>query len=97
LEVLTVAIPLSAKEQLRQALELGHELSIVTRTNADFPDAPPKFWLHCTCGYSSTAHRSKKAVSATMIWHLGKVLAEADTRNAEIRKNGGAVRQNPAV
>jgi hypothetical protein len=69
-------VPMTAREQLLRAQELGHELSVLTRTNSDYPDAPPKYWLRCTCGYSSTARRSKSALNGTMAWHLGKALSE---------------------
>lgn len=91
-----MAIPFSAKEQLRQALELGHEPSIVRRDFPDHPGAPPKFWLRCTCGYESTARRSEKAALSTIVWHLGKVLGESDARETEMRRNGAHLRQNPA-
>lgn len=84
----------SAKEQLLQAKELGHELSVARRDFDHHPDAPPKFWLECTCGYRSTARRSEKAVLGTLVWHLGKVLGLADAEEAEIRRNGGSVRQD---
>jgi len=89
-------VRLTAKEQLEAARKLGHELSIVRRDREDFPDAPPKFWLRCTCGYESTARRSEKATVGALVWHLGKVLGEADeksaTRQAEMRRNGIAPR-----
>lgn len=94
-ETETVAIPRSAKEQLLEARALGHELSTVRREFGD--GIPPKIKLCCTCGYESTWRRSEKAVAGTMIWHLGKVLGEADansaTHRAEMRRNGAAPRQ----
>lgn len=91
-----MAVPISAKEQLRQALELGHEPYIVRREFTDHPGAPPKIKFRCSCGYESTWRRSESAVKGTMVWHLGKVLGESDARAAEIQRNGGHVRQNPA-
>lgn len=90
-----MAISLSAREQLLEAKRLGHELSTVRR---DFGDGiPPKIKLMCTCGYESTWRRSEKAVAGTLIWHVGKVLGEADsnsaTRQAEMRRNGLLPRQ----
>ena len=86
-----VANPLSAKEQLLEAKRLGHELSTVRR---DFGDGiPPKIRLICTCGYESTWRRSDKAIAGTLIWHLGKVLGEADRHAAEMRQNGMIRRQ----
>ena len=70
-------LPMTAKEQLLLAREQGHELSIVERTRDDFPEAPPKYWLHCTCGYSSTARRSRSALNGLMAWHLGKAISDA--------------------
>jgi hypothetical protein len=91
-----MAIPTSAKEQLRQALELGHEPSVVKRVRKDFPDAPPKYWLKCSCGYESTARRSEKALAGVLIWHMGKALGEADALETEMRRNGATLRENPA-
>lgn len=86
---------MTAREQLLEAQRLGHVLSVRRRDLGD--KMPPKFWLDCTCGYSSTARRSEKALMGTLIWHVGKVLGEGDTRNSEIRRNGGSVRQTPAL
>ena len=85
-----MAVRFSAREQILEARRLGHELSTVRR---DFGDGiPPKIKLRCTCGYESTWRRSEKAVAGTLVWHLGKVLGEADadsaTRAAEMRRNG---------
>lgn len=91
-----MALPMSAKEQLRQALELGHEPFLDRRTFPDYPEAPPKIRLRCSCGYESTWKRSEKAAMGSLVWHLGKVLGEADTRSAEMRRNGVGLRQNPA-
>jgi hypothetical protein len=88
-------VKLTAKEQLAEAQRLGHELSFTRR---DFGDKmPPKIRLECTCGYQSTWRRSEKAAIGTLVWHLGKVLGEADTREAEMRQNGITLRKNPAV
>ncbi len=81
-------IPMTAKEQLLAARELGHELAVTTRIREDFPDAPPKMWIRCTCGYESTPRRSIKAVNATMAWHLGKALAVSPEKASERRRNG---------
>lgn len=82
---------INVKEQLLEAQQLGHELSVEEK---HFPEhnAPPKFWLICSCGYRSTAKRSKKALAGTITWHLGKVLGEADAQAAEIQRNGGFLR-----
>ena len=90
-----VAIPMTVKAQLLEARRLGHELSTVRR---DFGgDIPPKIKVKCTCGYESTFRRSEKAVAATVVWHLGKVLGNADssspTRRAEMHRNGILPRQ----
>lgn len=85
---------MNAKEQLRQARELGHTPSLERRDFPDHPGAPPKIRLVCTCGYQSTWRRSEKAALSTIIWHLGKVLGENDARNAEIQRNGVSLRQN---
>ena len=69
-------IPATAREQLLLAREMGHVLSVETRTNPAYPDAPPKTWVACSCGYRSTARRSRSAVNSTMAWHLGKAIAE---------------------
>lgn len=87
--------PLSAKEQLRQALELGHEPFLDRRTFAE-AGVPPKIRLRCSCGYESTWRRSEKAALGALVWHLGKVLGESDARDAEMRRNGVRLRQNPA-
>lgn len=83
-------VRVTAKAQLEEAQRLGHVLSIVRQELA--PGMPPKLWLECTCGYRSTARRSEKAVMGTLIWHLGKVLGEADENSAknraEMRRNG---------
>ena len=81
----------SAKEQLLEARRLGHELSTVRR---DFGEGiPSKIRLVCSCGYESTWRRSEKAIASTLIWHLEKVLGEADRHAAEMRQNGIAPRQ----
>ena len=69
-------IPTSAREQLLRARQLGHELTIETRTNPEHPEALPKTWVVCSCGYRSTARRSRSAVNSTMAWHLGKAISE---------------------
>lgn len=68
-------IPSTAREQLLLAREMGHELSIEERSRDDFPEALPKYWLHCTCGYRSTSRRSRSALNGTMAWHLGKAIS----------------------
>ena len=75
-------IPMTAREQLLAARDRGHELRIVTHSREDFPEAPPKFWVECTCGYRSTARRSRSAVNSTMAWHLGKAISEDSPRSA---------------
>jgi hypothetical protein len=93
-------VKLTAKEQLLEAKRLGHELSVVRRDFPEFPDAPPKFRLTCTCGYESRQMRSEKATLGTLIWHVGKVLGEADEKTsrhaAEMRRNGLVPRQSSA-
>ena len=69
-------IPATAREQLLLARQMGHELSVETRSNPEYPDAPSKTWVSCSCGYRSTARRSKAAVNSTLAWHLGKAIAE---------------------
>ncbi len=80
-------IPMTAKEQLETARELGHELSVLRR---DFPEwnVPPKFFLTCTCGYKATAKRSQKALAGVLIWHVGKVLGAREESPVNMRRNG---------
>lgn len=75
-------IPTTAREQLELARAHGHELSVDSRIREDHPEAPPKFWVACTCGYRSTAKRSVSATNSTMIWHLGKAISGIDPRAA---------------
>lgn len=83
-----MASPLSAKAQLAEARALGHEPSLQRREFPDFPDVPPKIRLVCTCGYQSTWRRSEKAAIGTLVWHIGKVLGEAEHAAAEMQRNG---------
>ena len=69
-------VPTNAREQLLLARELGHVLTVETKTNPDYPDAPSKTWVTCSCGYRSTARRSRSAVNSTLAWHLGKAIGE---------------------
>lgn len=71
-----VGIPMTAKDQLLRARELGHELTVLTRHHNGSAE-PVKYWLKCTCGYSSTARRTKAQVNGVMVWHLGNVIAES--------------------
>lgn len=73
-----MGVPMTAKEQLLRAQELGHELSIITRGPwPEHNDPHPKYWLRCSCGWSPNgSSRSRKALNARMVWHLGQVLAE---------------------
>lgn len=75
-------IPMTAREQLLAARERGHELSVESTIREDLPDALPKFWVICTCGYRSTARRSVSATNSTMAWHLGKAISEDLPRSA---------------
>lgn len=70
-------IPMTAKEQLLRARELGHELRIEAAGPwPEHGDPNPKYWIECTCGYRSTARRSRSAAGGVLAWHLGKVLAD---------------------
>lgn len=75
-------IPMTAREQLLAARDRGHELSVETRVREDFPDALPKYWVVCTCGYRSRARRSRSALNSAMIVHLGKAISEDKPRSA---------------
>jgi len=77
-------IPLTAKEQLSRALELGHELHVVTRGPwPELGDPHPKYYLTCSCGWEAHGtSRSRKALNARMAWHLGQVLADGVSRPA---------------
>lgn len=77
-------LPMTAREQLQLAAERGHELSVVERTRPDFPDAPPKYFVTCKCGYAAAARRSRSAANSVMAWHLGQVIADG----LEARRNG---------
>lgn len=71
-------IPMSAKEQLVAARELGHELSV--RQTGPWPehnDPHPKYFLTCSCGWAPKgSSRSRVALNARMVWHLGEVLGK---------------------
>ena len=60
-----VKIPTTAREQLLLAHELGHDLRVEDEIR-----------IVCTCGYRSTARRSRSALNSTMVWHLGKAITE---------------------
>lgn len=82
-------IPMTAKEQLLLAREHGHELSVLTRTRPDFPDAPPKYFVTCTCGYKGkAAARSKVGANFYLAGHLGKVISEILDEAAPPRASG---------
>lgn len=83
-----MGIPMTAEEQLRRARENGHVLRIEYREAPPEHPAPTKFWLLCSCGYASTPRRSRKALAATMAWHLGKAIS-GDT--LEMQRNGIAI------
>lgn len=70
---------MTAAEQLLQARELGHELSVVQRGPwPEHGDPHPKFYVACTCGWSSKgAARSRKGANFYLVRHLGFVLAES--------------------
>lgn len=61
----------------KRAKELGHEPDVKRR---DFPeyDAPPKFYMTCTCGYQAVVRRTEKTALEAVVFHLGKVVGEAD-------------------
>lgn len=90
-------IPLTAREQLFIAREHGHQLSIFERVNKDHLDAPPKWWVHCTCGWQSTARRSKSAVNGAMAWHLGKIIADHLESGERNGRKGAASAARPPV
>ena len=93
-----VRVPMTAKEQLLLAQQAGHELSVVTRTFPEHPEAPPKFYVSCTCGWQGKVVRSYRAASGSMAWHLGKVLAEAQELARAQRNNGvSQTRPRPAL
>lgn len=76
-------IPMTARDQLRLAAEAGHEIYV--RETGPWPehgDPHPKLWIECTCGWKSTARRSRKAANGTMAWHLGKAIQEALERTS---------------
>lgn len=75
---------MTAREQLQLAAEHGHELSVIERRRPDFPEAPPKYWVTCTCGYTSAARRSRSALNSAMAIHLARAIA-GDSRAV----NGG--------
>lgn len=60
-----MGVPMTAREQLLRAHELGHDISIEHGSR-----------VVCTCGYRSTTRRSRSALNATMAWHLGKAISE---------------------
>lgn len=73
-------IPVTAKDQLLAAREMGHELSIeqdVSRPDfASKDEAGERFRLLCTCGWHSNWRGSRRALNSRMGLHLGKVIAD---------------------
>lgn len=70
-------IPMTAREQLLAAREQGHVLSVEVRTRPDFPDAPPKWFVSCSCGYQAAARRSRSAANGAMAVHLAKAIVSS--------------------
>lgn len=60
-----------------RARELGHELQVDRR---DFPefDAPPKFYVSCSCGYRAIVRRTEKTALEAAVFHLGKAVGSRD-------------------
>lgn len=68
---------MSAKEQLLRAHALGHDLTVDVRGPwPEHGDPHAKYRLKCSCGYSSTARRSRAALNQAMVWHLGRVISD---------------------
>jgi hypothetical protein len=69
---------MTAREQLQLAQEMGHELRVETRGPwPEHGDPNPKYVIACTCGWRSTARRSRSAANGAMAWHLGRAIADA--------------------
>lgn len=74
-------VPMTARQQLERARDLGHVLSVVKRGPwPEHGDPHPKWFISCTCGWVGASVRSESARNAGMIWHLGKAIAEVDSR-----------------
>jgi len=76
------------------AHDIGHDMRIEYRPAPAHIDAPPKFWVVCSCGYSSTQRRSVKALRETLFHHATKAL-EADPVGAQ--RNGVSPRNSEAI
>ena len=73
---------------LRDAEAIGHTMRLEHRPPPD--DAPRgfhKYWVVCSCGYTSTARRAPAAAISTVAWHAGNVLGEAAAESDRV--NGG--------
>lgn len=69
-------IPLTVREQLLTARDLGHVLSVETRGPwPEHGDPHPKYFVTCTCGYrGKAAARSRRGASFYVVGHLGRVI-----------------------
>jgi hypothetical protein len=76
----------SMRELAEDARALGHTLH-VDRRDFDEYDAPPKFYVTCTCGYAATVRRTEKAALEVAAWHIGKAVGES----GEIFRRNGVV------
>ena len=79
-------IPLTAREQLERAHELGHDFRVETRGPwPEHGDLHPKYYLSCSCGWTpKNATRSRKAANTFMAWHMGKVIADGEDQGARV-------------
>lgn len=61
----------------QRAFDLGHALDVQRRDFDEF-DAPPKFYVTCSCGYAARVRRTEKAALEAGVFHLGKAVGETD-------------------
>jgi hypothetical protein len=64
------------QELAEAARALGHVLE-VERRDFDEYDAPPKFYVRCSCGYAANVRRTERTAYETAAWHIGKVVGES--------------------
>jgi len=74
------------RELAEAARALGHVLEVDRRDFDEF-DAPPKFYVTCSCGYVATVRRTERTALEVAAWHIGKAVGES----GEIFRRNGAV------
>lgn len=71
-------IPMTAREQLERAHDLGHDVFVITKGPwPEHNDPHPKYFVRCSCGYrAKAAARSQRGANFYLVRHLSSVIAD---------------------